>query len=253
MTLSHGNRPRVIAWFSRGAASAVATKLILKKHPSAIPVYCDTGSEHPDSNRFQIECEQWFNTSVTSIKSDDYSSTWDVWEKTRWLAGIHGARCTIELKVGPRLEYQRPTDIHVFGYTSDKLDVKRAEKFRRNYPELTILTPLIDEGLTKAATLALIERAGIALPIMYLLGFNNNNCIPCVKATSPDYWALVRQEFPVEFYRIASLSRTLGVRLCRIKGERKFINEIPADWPTTNPLVPSCDFLCHLAEMEPAE
>jgi hypothetical protein len=25
-----------------------------------------------------------------------------------------------------------------------------------------------------------------------------------------------------------------------------------ADWPMTNPIVPACDFLCHLAEMEPA-
>ena len=31
------------------------------------------------------------------------------------------------------------------------------------------------------------------------------------------------------------------------------IDEIPADWPMTNPIVPACDFLCHLAEMEPAE
>jgi hypothetical protein len=30
-------------------------------------------------------------------------------------------------------------------------------------------------------------------------------------------------------------------------------DEIPADWPMTNPIVPACDFLCHIAEMEPAE
>jgi len=37
------------------------------------------------------------------------------------------------------------------------------------------------------------------------------------------------------------------VRLCRIKGERVFIDEIPADWPTTNPIAPACDFLCQIA------
>jgi hypothetical protein len=109
---------------------------------------------------------------------------------------------------------------------------------------------LIERGLTKAACLAMIEDAGIELPVMYGFGFQNNNCIPCVKATSPDYWSLVRQQFPFEFYRMVALSRKLDVRLCRIDGVRSFIDEIPDDWPTTNPIQPSCDFLCHIAETE---
>jgi hypothetical protein len=70
-----------------------------------------------------------------------------------------------------------------------------------------------------------------------------------VKATSPAYWALVRQRFPAEFERMAKLSRSLDVRLARLNDERVFIDEIPADHPTTNPIQPSCDFLCALAEM----
>jgi len=34
------------------------------------------------------------------------------------------------------------------------------------------------------------------------------------------------------------------LRLTRIKGVRCFIDEIPLDWPTTNPIQPACDFLC---------
>src|SRR5262249_25278519 len=100
------------------------------------------------------------------------------------------------------------------------------------------------------ACLQIIADARIALPPMYALGFHNNNCIPCVKATSASYWALVRQHFPAEFDRMARLSRELGVRLCRIDGERAFIDDIPADYPTTDPIQPSCDFLCHIAEQE---
>lgn len=94
---------------------------------------------------------------------------------------------------------------------------------------------------------------GIEPPIMYGLGFQNNNCIPCVKATSPSYWALVRKQFPGEFDRMAKLSRELGCRLTRIKGERRFIDEIPADHPTTDPIAPACDFLCQFAEGEIAD
>jgi hypothetical protein len=244
------NEPRVVSWFSCGAASAVATKMTLRDSPEAVIAYCVTGSEHEDNARFMQDCELWFGKSVERLKSDTYSDTWDVWEKRRYLAGISGAPCTVELKVGPRLAWQRPTDIHVFGYTADGPDADRSSRLRANYPELTIRTPLIDKGVTKEAYLAMVENAGIALPPLYALGFQNNNCIPCVKATSPAYWALVRQRFPDKFDRMAKLSRELDVRLCRINDVRSFIDEIPADHPTTNPIQPSCDFLCHLAEMD---
>jgi 3'-phosphoadenosine 5'-phosphosulfate sulfotransferase (PAPS reductase)/FAD synthetase len=241
---------RTLCWFSCGAASAVATRLVLRDTPDALIVYCETGSEHPDNKRFMADCVRWFNAPIQSIKSDVFEDTWHVWEKTRWLAGINGARCTTALKVEPRLAFQRPSDIHVFGYTADAADAARATRLRENYPELTIRAPLIDRGIQKDACLAMVESAGIALPPLYALGFHNNNCIPCVKATSPDYWALVRKTFPEQFDRMAKLARELDVRLCRINGERAFIDDIPLDQPTTNPIQPSCDFLCHIAEQD---
>lgn len=240
--------PRIVCWFSCGAASAVATKLALRKHPEAVIAYCETHAEDQDNARFLKDCETWFGRAVTRLSSAEYADTWDVWEKRRYLAGIDGAPCTVELKVSPRLVFQQPTDTHVFGYTAE--EAPRAARFRANYPELTVETPLIDAGLRKQECLAMIERAGIKPPALYALGFQNNNCMPCVKATSPDYWALVRKVRPREFDRMVELSRRLGVRLCRINDERRFIDEIPEDWPTTSPIVPSCDFLCAIAEQD---
>lgn len=237
---------RIIAWFSCGAASAVATKLC----PEALPVYCETGSEHADNGRFFADCERWFGRPIVRLRSSEYPDTWAVWEQRRYLAGVDGAPCTVELKVVPRLAFQRPDDIHVFGYSADGPDIGRAQPLRATYPEMAVVTPLIDRGITKEACLAMIEHAGIALPPLYALGFQNNNCIPCVKATSPAYWALVRKHFPEKFARMAKLARELEVRLCRIDGERAFIDEIPADQPTSDPIVPSCDFLCRIAEQD---
>ncbi len=237
---------RTISWFSAGAASAIATKLV----PDSIPTYCETGAEHQNNARFIEQCEVWFGRPVVRIHSEKYADTWSVWEARRYLAGVDGAPCTVELKVIPRLIFQRPTDIHVFGYTADAADVARAQRLRAVYPEMTILTPLIERGLTKSACIEMIRRAGIEVPPMYAMGFQNNNCIPCVKATSPAYWALVRQQFPDKFERMAKLSRELDVRLCRLAGERCFIDEIPIDHPTTNPVAPHCDFLCHIAEAD---
>jgi len=240
---------RIVSWFSCGAASAVAAKITLSNNRDAEIVYCETGAEHSDNERFMRDCIRWFNSPITSIRSEEYTYTWDVWEKTKWLAGIDGARCTGELKFTPRLGFQRIDDVHVFGYTADASDVKRANRLRMNYPEMRIRTPLIEAGVTKEACLAIIAGAGIEIPAMYKLGFQNNNCIPCVKATSPNYWALIRKAFPEQFERMAKLSRELDVRLTRIKGERCFIDEIPLDHPTIDPIAPTCDFLCHLASM----
>lgn len=237
---------RIIGWFSRGVASAVAMKLC----PEAIPVHCATGAEDEDNDRFERDCEKWFGRKVETIRSDEYPDTWAVWERRSYIAGIDGAPCTVELKVGPRLAYQKPDDIHVFGYTADPADCTRAVRLASTYPELTIITPLIFRGITKAACLAMVQRAGIRPPATYAMGFPNANCMPCGKATSPDYWSLVRAVRPEKFDRMAILSRRLGARLCRIDGERRFIDEIPADWPTTNPIMPSCDFLCHIAEQD---
>ncbi|HNI21003.1 MAG TPA: hypothetical protein PLS35_19960, partial [Nitrospira sp.] len=85
---------------------------------------------------------------------------------------------------------------------------------------------------------------------VYAMGFPNANCIPCGKATSPAYWALVRQEFPVQFHRMAGLCRDVGARLTRIDDVRMFIDEIPEGHPVTEAIAPECDFLCSLAEQD---
>ena len=159
---------RTLSWFSCGAASAVATKLT----PDAEPVYCETGAEHPDNERFFADCEAWFDRKITRLKSDKYEDTWDVWTKRRYLAGVEGALCTVELKAAPRLAYQKPTDVHVLGYTADQEDVNRAQRLRATYPEQTYVMPLIDRGLTKQHCLEMVQRAGIALPPLYALGFD---------------------------------------------------------------------------------
>jgi 3'-phosphoadenosine 5'-phosphosulfate sulfotransferase (PAPS reductase)/FAD synthetase len=242
---------RAVAWFSCGAASAVAARLATRFYADLLPVeiaYCETNAEHPDNERFMADCERWIGAKVQRLSSAEYLDTWHVWEDRRYIAGVSGAPCTGALKRAPREAFQRPGDIHVFGYTSDEAD--RAELFKKNNPSLICKFPLIEKGLNKEACLAMVQGAGIALPVMYGLGFHNNNCIPCPKATSPNYWAVIREHFPEQFERMAKLSRELGARLARINDERVFIDEIPADWPALNPIAPACDFLCHLAEQD---
>lgn len=245
---------RRLRWFSEGAASAVATMFDIREHGiEAGPVVtCSTGAEDEDNGRFRADCEPWFGCGVTVIRSEKYDSTWDVWDKRGYMAGVDGAVCTGELKFIPRLNFQLPSDTHIFGYTADKLDIGRAKRLREEYPLLKVETPLIDRGITKEGCLALVEGAGIALPRTYAMGFPNANCLKsgCCKATSPNYWANHRKWFPEGFARTAAIARELGVRLARIHDERVFIDDIPADWPTTNAIAPHCDLLCAIHQQD---
>jgi len=222
---------------------------------SAIIARCETGNEDPDNYRFESDVMRFLDRHVTILKSDEYDDVWDVWKRRRFISGPDGAPCTTEMKVKVRLAFQHPTDIHVFGYTTDARDIQRFESIKRNFPELTVRAPLIDKGISKAATLAIVERWGISLPRSYAMGFPNANCLGtgCGKASSPNYWALYRHHFPDRFARTAAYSREIGARLTRIGNQRIFIDEIPMDWPMTEAVAPACDFLCQIAEMEIAQ
>ncbi|KAI3478161.1 hypothetical protein L1887_59952 [Cichorium endivia] len=65
----------------------------------------------------------------------------------------------------------------VFGYTVEEAD--RLEDFRDRNPDRPVLAPLIDAGLSKEDCKAMILRAGIELPLMYRMGYDNANCIGC--------------------------------------------------------------------------
>lgn len=248
-------QPRTVVWFSAGAASAVAAKLAIAQRSDVVVAYCDPGSEHEDNPRFIDDCEAWFGQPVTRLKSEKYTDTWDVFDKTRYLVGAEGARCTTELKKVLRHAFQRPDDEQVFGYTSDEL--KRVRQFEKSNPEVTLWCPLVDAQLSHADCLAMVERAGIELPAMYALGYRNNNCIGCPKGAM-GYWNKIRVDFPEVFDRMALVERELGIA-CNgtdIKldtGRRKkipvFLDELDpdrGDYATESAI--ECGVLCASAE-----
>ena len=228
---------RTVIWFSCGAASAVSAYLTLKHTPDAVLAYCDTGGEHPDNMRFLQDVQRWLKKEVIILRNGKYKDHFDVIRKTRYVNGAKGARCTVELKKVLRFEFQRADDIQVFGYTCDEQD--RADRFLKSFPEVDAKFPLIEKNFTKEMCLGFIERQGIELPAMYKLGFNNNNCIGCVKGGA-GYWNRIRIMFPDRFKQMAELERELE-HSC-IKG--KFLDELdPNEGRHTEPKI-SCDFVC---------
>lgn len=218
---------RVVCWFSCGAASAVAAKVALQKYSKdheVVVVYCDTSaSEHPDNMRFMADIERFLGVEVVRIKGA-FDTVEECFGSFGFMAGPKGARCTTEMKKIPRFKFQRYDDIHVFGFTAD--EVKRIRSFDERNPDLTLDWVLFDAGVTKTDCLNILRDNGIELPTMYKLGFKNNNCIGCVKASSPGYWNKVRDIFPEVFERRAAQSREIGARLVRVRGVRIFLDEL---------------------------
>jgi len=257
---------KTISWFSCGAASAIATKLAIKKYGDDVDVvYMDTGSEHPDNARFFSECEQWFGKKITVIKSEKYTDIWDVFDKTGFLVSPKGARCTTELKKKPAQKYRKNNlgAIEIFGYTLEEATIKRpykvngeyvqltrCENFERSNPEINVEWILPANDLTKDDCIALLSREGIEIPELYKLGYNNNNCIGCVKGGA-GYWNKIRVDFPDIFERMSKLNRRLNIKHTDQSGERIFLDEL---LPTTGNYhsenMPSCGIVCSLTELE---
>lgn len=223
---------RHLVWFSCGAASAVTAKLAVEKYPETAEIlYCDTlAYEHPDNARFMSDVSRWIGREIKILKSEKYSDIFDVFRKTRWLVGVGGARCTTELKKVVRKKYQKPDDVHLFGFTAE--ESKRIERFHGENPELNAEFPLMENGITKNECLKIISDAGIEIPAMYRLGYRNNNCIGCVKGQA-GYWNKIRKDFPEAFERMAKLERELNAAINKRyengKRIRVFLDELSPD------------------------
>jgi hypothetical protein len=230
--MTTSKKPRQLLWVD-GVNSAVMAYLVLQEDPDAIPIHCDLGaSVHPDSHRFINDLEEWYGKPIIRVASTEFVTVDEVFEKRKYLSGIDGAPCTGAMKIVPRMNYQLPSDVHYWGYAADGLDAKRFYNMQERYPLLHQKAPLIEYKMFKKDTHEFLRKHGVKRPVVYDIGMPNGNCLGCVKATSPNYWALIRKHFPDVFARRADQSRRFGARLTRIKGQRIFIDEIPADWPT---------------------
>lgn len=201
------SRRRVVR-FSCGATSAVAAKLTAMAHENVLLIRARIKEEHPDNDRFAADCEKWIGHKITTVADDKYgASAQEVWKRNRFIKSRQGAKCSKVLKrdvIDPLME---PGDVNVYGF--DAAEEQRALDFREMNPGIEIETPLIDAGLSKSDCLSIIKRAGIELPTMYLLGFNNNNCIGCCKG-GKGYWNHVRKHYPQTFEDVAKIQDELG-------------------------------------------
>lgn len=244
---------RVLCQFSCGATSAVATKLALAKYQhkcEVIALNAYVANEHEDNRRFAADCEQWFGLPLTVLRDEKYNATTtEVFKRERYMKGPRGAPCTKLLKRKLLMAIEQPGDLIVLGY--DAAEEDRLIGFQERNPDRPVWAPLIEAGLTKEDCKAMIERAGIELPLMYRLGYDNANCIGCVKG-GKGYWRAIREDFPEQFEELAAIEQSIGESAYLFhddKTNKRFSLRDLGDGPVRrNERLPSCSFFCEMAE-----
>lgn len=246
---------RIVCHFSCGVASAVATKLVLGEYSAdrVVILRAWLAEEHPDNDRFSDDCEEWFGHPIQIVYNEKYGgSAIEVFKQKKYLGGAHRfAPCSLELKRVPLEAAGLPDDIWVLGYTSE--EKRRLDRFLDANNGRHVITPLIDRGLTKADALAMVQRAGITLPTMYLLGYNNNNCRCCVKG-GEGYFNRQRVDFPDHYEALCQIQDVLGPGSYMFRDrktqERFSLRDLPPSKGRHKEPEISCSAFCEAAEEE---
>ena len=215
-------------------------------------IYIDIADQQEDSIRFIKDCEKAIGKKIQVLKSSQYRCVEDC---VRTFGGFRNpvngfAPCTNWLKKRVRKEWEaQHTDYeltYVWGF--DLAEKGRAERTVEANPQANHEFPLIAKNLSKEEVHGLFERTfDFARPLMYDLGYPNNNCIGCVKG-GMGYWNRIRKDFPEVFESRAKLERLVGHSMLKDKNGPVYLDELDPDRGDMNiEIFPDCGIMCYLS------
>lgn len=239
---------KYIGWFSCGSTSAVACKIAIDEGLDVDLWYLNTGAEHSDNERFIADCEKWYGKKINIARSQKFNCPLDVARKELFNTP-YGSPCTKYLKKEVRQKQimpAYPSDvIHILGFEYTKHEINRALRWKQQQTP-NCYFPLIKHRLAKEDCLLNLKKAGIELPMMYKLGYHNNNCIGCFKGGA-GYWNKIRKDFPEVFAETAQVERETKHTILKKNGKPLYLDELPETMGNHTDLdIPSCDLFCDL-------
>lgn len=235
-----------VCWVSAGVSSFMAGWLAGDVDEW---IYIDIDDQHKDSMRFIKDIEKAIGKNVEILRSEQYKT---VEECVLSFGGFRNpynnfAPCTNWLKKRVRKkwesEHQDYDLTYVWGF--DLKEKNRAERTIEANPQAKHEFPLIDKNLSKEEVHGLFERTfDFKRPLMYDLGYPNNNCIGCVKG-GMGYWNRIRKDFPEVFEARSILERKVGYSILR----DCYLDELDPNRGNMNTeIFPDCGIMCYLSE-----
>ena len=230
-----------VLWFSCGVSSAIVAYLCKDELDEIIYQHID--DQHPDSLRFLHDVETLIGRKMT-VEQSPYMNVENVCRSFGMIRRVKYAKCTDILKRRMRKNWEstHPGE-HTYYWGMDCGETDRVVEIIKAMPKHDHRFPLIERQMIKEDCHGMIASLGVKRPMMYDLGYRNNNCIGCVKG-GMWYWNKIRTDFPEVFASRAKLERDIG-HSC-IKGV--FLDELdPNAGRDEKPIDMSCGIMCELA------
>jgi hypothetical protein len=238
-----------VCWFSCGITSAISCKIAIENYgiENCLIVYIGIKTSHTDNERFIENCEKWFNKKILTINGI-FEDQFQVIEKIKFINSPFGASCTSKLKKDVRLNFTKKLQKkyskvnQVFGFEYSKKEFNRALRFKEQNPETNPIFPLIERKIDKKTAFYILEKQGIKKPKMYELGFQNNNCIGCVKG-GMGYWNKIKKEFPQTFEKMVEIENKINHSCIK----NKFLKDLKDNEGNfENEILPDCGLFCEI-------
>ena len=235
-----------VCWISAGVSSFIAGWLVRDTVDEYI--YIDIADQHPDSMRFIKDCEKALNKPIQILRSEQYRN---VEECIRVFGGVRNVHtnfypCTNWLKkcVRKRWEEDHEGKDITYVWGMDMNEQHRADRIVEGMPQFEHEFPLIDKQLTKAEAHGILASLGIKRPMMYDMGYSNNNCIGCVRG-GIGYWNKIRVDFPDVFAQRAKMERDIGHTILRDAKGPLWLDELdPSRGKMAGEIMDECDIFC---------
>ena len=235
-----------VCWISAGVSSFIAGWLV---HDSVDEyIYIDVADQHPDSMRFIKDCEKALGKPIQILRSEQYHN---VEECIRVFGGVRNVHnyfypCTNWLKKRVRKRWEEAHEgeeiTYIWGMDMD--EQHRADRLVEGMPQFEHEFPLIDKQLTKAEAHGILASLGIKRPVMYDMGYSNNNCIGCVRG-GIGYWNKIRVDFPEVFVQRAQMERDIGNTILKDAKGPIWLDELaPNRGKMANEIMDECDIFC---------
>lgn len=242
---------KTVCWLSAGVSSFLAGWFLKDKIDDFI--YIDISDQHPDSLRFIKECEKVLCKPIQILSSDSYTCVSDCIEATgcfkMYANGF--APCTNYLKkrVRQEWEYEHRDYCLTYIWGFDVNEVRRADNICSAMPQFEHIFPLIDKHLSKSDVHGYFyNHFDFKRPLMYDLGYPNNNCIGCIKG-GMGYWNKIRVDFPDVFASRSQLEREIGFAILKDKNGPIYLDSLEPNRGDLNTEVfPECGVFCYLAD-----
>lgn len=216
-------------------------------------IYIDIADQHPDSMRFIKDIETAIGKEVQILRSRQYRTVEECVLAFGGFKNAHNgfAPCTNWLKKRVRKEweyYHHDCELtYVWGF--DGKETARAERTVEANPQAEHEFPIIEKGLSKQEVHGLFElKFDFHRPVMYEMGYPNNNCIGCVKG-GMGYWNRIRNDFPEVFKARAELERKVGMTMLKDRNGFIYLDELDPDRGNINTeIFPDCTIQCQLID-----